>query len=151
LLAYGPLLPWLGFYRDDWYQLWAGTTLGPRSIITLFSIDRPVMGYFYAAAFSVRNDSALAWQICALFLRWLGPWAHCGSSGNCGRATLDHDLGGAAFLVCGIQQRQMQHLLEPPARLCRRDLVSGGRRIAGRPFRPALHLVAPLPAVSSAG
>jgi len=72
LLAYGPLVPWLGFYRDDWYQIWAGTTLGPRSIITLFSIDRPVMGYTYAATFYFLRDSALAWQLYALLLRWLG-------------------------------------------------------------------------------
>jgi hypothetical protein len=62
----------LGFYRDDWYQLWAGLTLGPRSIVTLFSIDRPVMGYTYAATFYALRDSALAWQLYALFLRWLG-------------------------------------------------------------------------------
>ena len=72
LLAYGPLVPWLGFYRDDWYQIWAGTTLGPRSIITLFSIDRPVMGYTYAATFFFLRDSVLAWQLYALLLRWLG-------------------------------------------------------------------------------
>jgi len=72
VLTYGLLLPWLGFYRDDWYQLWAGLTLGPRSIVTLFSIDRPVMGYTYAATFYALRDSALAWHVYALFLRWLG-------------------------------------------------------------------------------
>jgi hypothetical protein len=72
VLTYGLLIPWLGFYRDDWYQLWAGLTLGPRSIVTLFSIDRPVMGYTYAATFSLLRDSAIAWQLYALFLRWLG-------------------------------------------------------------------------------
>jgi hypothetical protein len=71
-LCYGLLLPWLGFYRDDWYQIWAGTTLGPGSIVTLFSIDRPVMGYTYAATFFALRDSALAWQIYALTLRLLG-------------------------------------------------------------------------------
>jgi hypothetical protein len=72
LLAYAPLLARLGFYRDDWYQLWAGETLGRRSIITLFSIDRPFMGYTYAAAFAVLRNSPLAWQAYALILRWIG-------------------------------------------------------------------------------
>ncbi len=71
-LCYGPLLPWLGFYRDDWYQIWAGTTLGPRSIVTLFSIDRPVMGYTYAATFFAIRDWPLAWQVYSLVLRCLG-------------------------------------------------------------------------------
>ncbi|HMK09607.1 MAG TPA: hypothetical protein VK449_11320 [Anaerolineales bacterium] len=72
ILCYGLLIPWLGFYRDDWYQLWAGLTLGPRSIVTLFSIDRPFMGLTYAATFAVLRDSAAAWQIYALLLRWIG-------------------------------------------------------------------------------
>jgi hypothetical protein len=72
LLAYGLWLGRLGFYRDDWYQIWSGLTLGYRSIITLFSIDRPVMGYSYAAAFYFLRESPLAWQVYALFLRWLG-------------------------------------------------------------------------------
>ncbi|HET7009784.1 MAG TPA: hypothetical protein VFI11_03325 [Anaerolineales bacterium] len=75
LLAYGPLLTRLGFYRDDWYQIWAGLTHGYRSIITLFSIDRPAMGYTYAAAFYLLRDVPLAWQVYALFLRWVGALA----------------------------------------------------------------------------
>ena len=75
LLAYAPLLGRLGFYRDDWYQLWAGNTLGPRSLITLFSIDRPAMGYLYAATFSLLRDTPLAWQVYSLFLRWVGALA----------------------------------------------------------------------------
>src|SRR4030065_2981933 len=72
LLAYAPPLARLGFYRDDWYQIWAGDTLGPGSIITLFSIDRPVMGYLYAAAFRLLGDAPLGWQVYSLGLRWVG-------------------------------------------------------------------------------
>jgi hypothetical protein len=35
LLAYGPWMAQLGFYRDDWYVLWAGAVLGPQAIITM--------------------------------------------------------------------------------------------------------------------
>jgi hypothetical protein len=75
LLAYAPLIPKLGFYRDDWYQLWAGLTLGPHSIITLFSIDRPAMGYLYALTFYLFGDHPLYWQIYALLLRLIGAMA----------------------------------------------------------------------------
>lgn len=70
-LTYGSMLPSLGFYRDDWYQLWAGINLGAESIITLFSIDRPVMGYLYSFTFSIFGDHPLNWQLYALFLRLL--------------------------------------------------------------------------------
>jgi hypothetical protein len=75
LLAYAPLISKLGFYRDDWYQLWAGLTLGPRSIITLFSIDRPAMGYLYALTFYLFGDHPLYWQLYALLLRLVGALA----------------------------------------------------------------------------
>jgi hypothetical protein len=72
VLAYAPRIWQLGFYRDDWYQLWAGRTLGWRSIITLFSIDRPVMGYLYAVVFRLLGAAPLNWQLYSLGLRWLG-------------------------------------------------------------------------------
>ena len=71
-LAYGPFLPKLGFYRDDWYVLWAAHTHGTRSLVALFSIDRPMVGQLFAWTSSVFGDNALAWQVHALFLRWLG-------------------------------------------------------------------------------
>ncbi len=75
ILTYGILMPELGFYRDDWYQLWAGNTLGPSSIIRLFSIDRPVVGYVYALTFRLFDSNPLAWQVYSLALRILGAFA----------------------------------------------------------------------------
>ena len=75
LLAFAPLLNRFGFYRDDWYQLWAGHALGPESIITLFSIDRPVMGYLYSGTYALFTDHALAWNVYALGLRLAGALA----------------------------------------------------------------------------
>jgi hypothetical protein len=75
VISYAPFFGQLGFYRDDWYQLWAGETLGARSIITLFSIDRPAMGYLYALTYRLLGDSPLPWQVYSLFLRWLGALA----------------------------------------------------------------------------
>lgn len=75
LLCYAPLLSQLGFYRDDWYVLWAGEVFGPRSLITLFSIDRPVMGYLYAFTYSLFGPHPLAWQVYSLALRLAGAAA----------------------------------------------------------------------------
>jgi len=75
ILAFAPLLGQFGFYRDDWYQLWAGNALGPESIITLFSIDRPVMGYLYAGTYALFGESALAWNVYSLALRLAGALA----------------------------------------------------------------------------
>lgn len=75
IAAYGPLMGQLGFYRDDWYQLWALDTFGPSSIITLFSIDRPVMGYLYTATSSTLGLTPLAWHVYSLALRLLGAVA----------------------------------------------------------------------------
>jgi hypothetical protein len=75
LLAFAPLLHRFGFYRDDWYQLWAGHALGADSIITLFSIDRPVMGFLYAGTYALFGESALAWNVYSLALRLAGALA----------------------------------------------------------------------------
>lgn len=72
VLAYGPWASHLGFFRDDWYVLWAGRVYGASSIVEMFSIDRPVVGWLYSLTFSVFRDSAIAWQVYAIFLRWLG-------------------------------------------------------------------------------
>jgi len=71
LLAYGPSLAQLGFYRDDWYVLWAGAVRGPQAIITMFSIDRPLVGHLFARAYGWFGESALAWQVYSFGLRWL--------------------------------------------------------------------------------
>jgi hypothetical protein len=75
LLAYAPLIPWLGFYREDWYILWIGSTQGPKGFIPLFQIDRPFMGYLYALLYPILGNSALPWQLYALFMRLVGIYA----------------------------------------------------------------------------
>ena len=71
-LAYAPFLRQLGFYRDDWYVLWAAGVHGSPSLVTLFSIDRPMVGQLFRQTFFLFGDNPLAWQVYSLFLRWLG-------------------------------------------------------------------------------
>lgn len=78
VIAYAPLIGQLGFYRDDWYQLWAVDTFGPASVISLFSIDRPVMGYLYAGTSSMLGIRPLPWHLYALALRLAGALAFLG-------------------------------------------------------------------------
>ena len=70
LLSYGILVPQLGFYRDDWYMLWAGqSNLGLSGILQLFQTDRPLIGWTYAALFKLLGPNALAWQSAALLFK----------------------------------------------------------------------------------
>ncbi|MEX0788913.1 MAG: hypothetical protein WD040_08985 [Anaerolineales bacterium] len=75
LLTYAPFLPQLGFFRDDWYILWAGETLGPAALVKMFTIDRPFVGLVYSAAYSLFRTDALAWQFFSFGLRLAGALA----------------------------------------------------------------------------
>jgi hypothetical protein len=75
LLTYGILLPYLGFYRDDWYLLATAQSRGTAGIIELFQIDRPMIGYFYALLYPVLDFSPLAWHGATLALRFFGNLA----------------------------------------------------------------------------
>ena len=72
VVTYGVLLPQLGFYRDDWYLLATAQSEGPAGIISLFQIDRPLLGYLYAGAYRLLGVDPLAWQVATLVLRVAG-------------------------------------------------------------------------------
>ncbi|HET6846321.1 MAG TPA: hypothetical protein VFH29_05765 [Anaerolineales bacterium] len=72
LVTYGILLTQLGFYRDDWYLLATAQSEGSQGIISLFQIDRPLLGYLYAGAYQLLGVHALGWQIATLVLRIVG-------------------------------------------------------------------------------
>src|SRR5512142_2290628 len=75
LVAYGVLIPQLGFYRDDWYLFSTAQSQGSAGVIALFQIDRPLVGYFYALGIQVLGMSPLAWQVATLFVRLAGSLA----------------------------------------------------------------------------
>ena len=74
-LAFLPFAGRLGFYRDDWYMLWSGLTRDADSIIELFSIDRPFMGYTYDLTFRLLGSTPLPWQLYAYLLKTLSALA----------------------------------------------------------------------------
>jgi hypothetical protein len=75
LVTYGVLIGQLGFYRDDWYLLSTAQSQGATGIIALFQIDRPLVGYLYAAMYGLLGMSPLGWQISALLMRLAGNLA----------------------------------------------------------------------------
>ncbi len=68
-IAYLPFLGKQGFYRDDWYQIWAGTTQGEYTLIKMFSVDRPGLGLMYAITHRVLGSDLLYWHLCTFLVR----------------------------------------------------------------------------------
>ncbi len=69
LVTYGTLISKLGFYRDDWYLLWAAKSKGVEGILGVFQGDRPFVGWLYVFDFSVMGLSPLAWHIYVLCIK----------------------------------------------------------------------------------
>ena len=69
-LAYLPLILQLGFYKDDWHVIWAGSSFGPGRIIDEFMIDRPFMGRLYAKVFILLGSAPLNWHLFAFAARF---------------------------------------------------------------------------------
>jgi hypothetical protein len=72
MLAYTPLMNTFGFYRDDWYMLWAGRTFGAPGIIDLYAFDRPFVGYIYSGVYRLLGENPLHWQLYSLSVRTIG-------------------------------------------------------------------------------
>ena len=70
-LAYGFMIPWLGFYWDDWPMAWFAHTLGPTGLIDVLSTDRPFLTGIYMLTTSIIPIKPIYWQIFALLSRWL--------------------------------------------------------------------------------
>jgi len=69
LLAYGLLIPWLGFYWDDWGFAWTINFLGPKEFISSFLPFRPFLGPIFSLTTSIVGVSPLSWQLFGLLVR----------------------------------------------------------------------------------
>lgn len=70
ILSYGVLIPWLGFYWDDWPNAWFLHTFGPLGFPRAFAADRPVLGWVYVLTSSLIGESPLGWHAFAVVTRW---------------------------------------------------------------------------------
>lgn len=78
ILAYGLLIPQLGFYWDDLPMSWIRYQLGFDAMTQYFSTNRPVWALLYQITTRVFPQVPIYWQVFALFWRWLGAvvlWA----------------------------------------------------------------------------
>jgi hypothetical protein len=71
ILGYGLLLPYTGFYWDDWPFAWIAKFLGPSEFIPAFTPFRPFLGPIFYATTSLIPPVPLYWQIFALVVRYL--------------------------------------------------------------------------------
>lgn len=71
LLAYGLLIPFLGFYWDDLPMSWIRYQLGPEAMTRYFSNNRPVWGMLYQITTRILPQVPIYWQVFALLLRAL--------------------------------------------------------------------------------
>ena len=75
ILAFGLLIPWLGFYWDDWPKAWFLHILGPTGFDEVYSADRPNLAWTYLITTSVLGENPIAWQTFGLVSRWLSAVA----------------------------------------------------------------------------
>lgn len=78
ILAYGLLIPQLGFYWDDLPMSWIRYELGFEAMTKYFSTNRPVWALLYQITTRILPQVPMYWQIFALLWRWLGAvtvWA----------------------------------------------------------------------------
>jgi hypothetical protein len=72
LIAYGPLLPALGFYWDDLPNMWVYHMFGSSGYIEYASNHRPFSAWVFILTTSILGESPLGYHILALVLRWSG-------------------------------------------------------------------------------
>lgn len=75
ILTYGLMLPWTGFYWDDWPFAWIQNFLGPAEFIPAFEPFRPFLGPIFFGTTSLLPPNPLLWQSLALVLRFALAWA----------------------------------------------------------------------------
>jgi hypothetical protein len=71
IVTYGLLIPWLGFYWDDWPMVWFLHTLGPLEFKSVFAIDRPILAWTYMITTPILGVRPINWQVFGLICHWL--------------------------------------------------------------------------------
>lgn len=69
ILAYGLLVPWMGFYWDDLPFAWFLRFFGPGEFIEAFRPFRPFLGPIFAVTTTLFGGHPLTWQILGLIIR----------------------------------------------------------------------------------
>jgi tetratricopeptide (TPR) repeat protein len=75
VISFGVLIPWLGFYWDDWPAIWYLHVFGPSGFGDVFAVDRPLLGWLFTITTPWLGTSAAAWQVFGIITRWLSVLA----------------------------------------------------------------------------
>jgi hypothetical protein len=75
LLTYGLMLPWTGFYWDDWPFAWIEKFLGSAEFIPAFAPFRPFLAPIFFGTTSLLPPNPLVWQSLALVMRFALAWS----------------------------------------------------------------------------
>ena len=80
-MAFGLLIPSLGFYWDDFPMIWFGHLLGSAGYLETLSSDRPFLAGIYLITTSILNSTPIQWQILGILSRWITAvvlwWSLC--------------------------------------------------------------------------
>jgi hypothetical protein len=80
--SFGLLIPWLGFYWDDWSVLITARMRGISGYWEYYAFDRPFLPWIYAVFMPILQINPIAWQVFALLLRWGTAICFWGTLGN---------------------------------------------------------------------
>jgi hypothetical protein len=76
--AYGLMIPYIGFYWDDWPFTWIYDTFGPAGLTTYFETKRPVLAWIYQITMPLVGNVPWKWHVFGLAWRWISAttlWA----------------------------------------------------------------------------
>jgi hypothetical protein len=71
VMAYGLLIPWLGFYWDDWWDVVLYDLGGVSGQVAGYLVDRPIEGLQRSLWSSVLGQTPLHWHVFALVGRFI--------------------------------------------------------------------------------
>jgi hypothetical protein len=71
VLAYGVLIPELGYYWDDWPYAWINHMFGPAGYPAFVASDRPHSAWIFMGLTALLGEQPLGYQISGLLLYWL--------------------------------------------------------------------------------
>lgn len=73
-MAYGLLLPQMGFYWDDWPCMWLAQILGRTYLLKIDQAFRPLAGVILWLCSLIAGQRPFTWQLLSLLFRWIGTW-----------------------------------------------------------------------------
>lgn len=68
-VIYLPFISRFGYYNDDWYLMYAAGAYGPKSFISIFSVDRPLRALVMIPAYTLFGGNPLYYNLSAYIFR----------------------------------------------------------------------------------